>query len=66
VAYSGLLTGPVVIGAIASGVGLRDALLVPAALALLVTVLAGVMSPHDDGGTSRRSSRRKSSSVPRP
>jgi MFS family permease len=43
VAYSGLLTGPVAIGAIASGVGLRDALLVPAALALVVTAVAGVM-----------------------
>jgi MFS family permease len=43
VAYSGLLSGPVAIGAIASGVGLRDALLVPAALAVVVTALAGVM-----------------------
>jgi MFS family permease len=43
VAYSGLLTGPVVIGAIASGVGLRNALLVPAALAVLVAITAGVM-----------------------
>jgi MFS family permease len=43
IAYSGLLSGPVAIGAIASGVGLRDALLVPAALAVLVTLLAGVM-----------------------
>ena len=43
VAYSGLLTGPVAIGAIASGVGLRDALLVPAALAILVAAAAGVM-----------------------
>ena len=46
VAYSGLLTGPVAIGAIASGVGLRDALLVPAALALFVTAVAGVMRPR--------------------
>ena len=46
VAYSGLLSGPVVIGAIASGVGLRDALLVPAALALGVTAAAGVMRPR--------------------
>ncbi len=45
VAYSGLLTGPVAIGAIASGVGLRDALLVPAALAGLVAVAASVMRP---------------------
>jgi hypothetical protein len=45
VAYSGLLGGPVAIGAIASGVGLRDALLVPAALALLVAVAAGLMRP---------------------
>jgi MFS family permease len=43
VAYTGLLTGPVAIGAIASGVGLRDALFVPAALAVLVAVAAGVM-----------------------
>jgi MFS family permease len=47
VAYSGLLSGPVAIGAIASGVGLRDALLVPAALALVVTATAGVMRPRD-------------------
>jgi MFS family permease len=46
IAYSGLLGGPVLIGALASGVGLRDALLLPAALALLVTLLAGVMTPH--------------------
>ncbi len=45
VSYTGLLSGPVVIGAIASGVGLRDALLVPAALALLVAAAAGVMKP---------------------
>jgi MFS family permease len=45
VAYSGLLSGPVAIGAIASGVGLRDALLVPAALALVVSAVAGVMRP---------------------
>jgi MFS family permease len=46
VAYSGLLSGPVVIGAIASGVGLRDALLIPAALAVLVAAAAGVLRPH--------------------
>jgi MFS family permease len=46
VAYSGLLSGPVAIGAIASGVGLRAALGVPAALAVLVAAAAGVMSPH--------------------
>ncbi len=46
VAYSGLLSGPVMIGAIASGVGLRDALLVPAALALVVTAVAGVLRPR--------------------
>jgi len=45
VSYTGLLSGPVVIGAIASGVGLRDALLVPAALAVLVAAAAGVMKP---------------------
>jgi MFS family permease len=54
VAYSGLLGGPVAIGALASGVGLRDALLVPAALAVLVTLLAGVMTPHADRGTRPR------------
>jgi MFS family permease len=46
VAYSGLLGGPVAIGAAASGVGLRDALLIPAALSLVVAVAAGVLSPH--------------------
>jgi MFS family permease len=50
VAYTGLLTGPVAIGAVASGVGLRDALLIPAALAVLVAVAASVLSPH---GTKR-------------
>jgi MFS family permease len=45
VSYSGLLSGPVAIGAIASGVGLRNALLVPAALAVLVAAAAGVMKP---------------------
>jgi len=60
VAYSGLLGGPVAIGAIASGVGLRDALLVPAALALLVTAAAGVMSPRDDRGRGFRGRRPRS------
>ncbi len=46
VAYTGLLTGPVAIGAAASGIGLRDALLIPAALAVLVAAAAGVLSPH--------------------
>ena len=46
VAYSGLLGGPVVIGAAASGVGLRDALFIPAALAVLVAAAASVLSPH--------------------
>ena len=46
VSYTGLLSGPVVIGAIASGVGLRNALLVPAALALVVAAAAGVMNPR--------------------
>ena len=54
VAYTGLLGGPVAIGALASGVGLRDALLVPAALAVLVAALAGVMSPHEGRGGSVR------------
>ncbi len=46
VAYSGLLGGPVVIGAAASGVGLRDALFIPAALAVLVAAAASVLGPH--------------------
>jgi len=46
VAYSGLLGGPVAIGAAASGVGLRDALLIPAALSLVVAAAGGVLSPH--------------------
>jgi MFS family permease len=46
VAYTGLLTGPVAIGAAASGVGLRDALLIPAALAVGVAAAAGMLSPH--------------------
>jgi MFS family permease len=50
VAYLGLLGGPVAIGAAASGVGLRDALLIPAALAVLVALLAGVMRPRRDHG----------------
>ena len=50
VAYSGLLCGPVAIGAAASGVGLRDALLIPAALAVLVAAAAGVLSPHAASG----------------
>jgi MFS family permease len=43
VAYTGLLSGPVAIGAIASGIGLRAALLIPAALALVTAAAAGVM-----------------------
>ena len=49
VSYSGLLSGPVAIGAIASGVGLRDALLVQTALAILVAAAAGVMKPARAG-----------------
>jgi MFS family permease len=48
IAYSGLLGGPVVIGAASSGIGLRDALLIPAALAALVGLAANVMNPHGD------------------
>ena len=47
VSYTGLLCGPVVIGAVAAGVGLRNALLVPAGLALLVAAVAGVLNPRD-------------------
>ena len=43
IAYTGLLGGPVIIGAVASAIGLRDALLIPAALALLVALLAGTV-----------------------
>jgi len=50
VAYLGLLGGPVAIGAAASGVGLRDALLIPAALAVLVAVAAGVLRSRGDHG----------------
>jgi MFS family permease len=57
VAYSGLLGGPVVIGAAASGVGLRDALLIPAALAIVVAAAAGVLSPHE-ASRARRVSKR--------
>ena len=54
VAYSGLLSGPVAIGAIASGVGLRDALAVPAALALVVAAAAGVMRPRGENRAGAR------------
>ncbi|HLJ98823.1 MAG TPA: MFS transporter [Streptosporangiaceae bacterium] len=47
VSYLGLLGGPVVIGGVASGIGLRDALLIPAALAFLAALLAGAMRPAD-------------------
>jgi MFS family permease len=60
VAYSGLLSGPVVIGAVASGVGLRDALLLPAALAVVVAVLARTLnagSPARQPSAATRSSR---------
>jgi MFS family permease len=52
VSYTGLLGGPVAIGAVAAGVGLRDALFIPAALALVVAALAGVMRPREAGGGS--------------
>jgi len=44
VAYSGLLGGPVAIGAAASGIGLRDALFIPAALSVLVAAAAGLLA----------------------
>ena len=67
VAYTGLLTGPVAIGAAASGVGLRDALLIPAALAVGVAAAAGVLSPHGAPPTvtAAQNSRSGSSSSPR-
>ena len=46
ISYTGLLSGPVAIGAIASLAGLRNALLVPAALALVTAGAAGVMHPR--------------------
>jgi MFS family permease len=58
VSYTGLLSGPVAIGLIASGVGLRDALLVPAALALLVAATAGVMKPARLAGNPGRAAGR--------
>jgi MFS family permease len=45
VSYTGLLCGPVVIGAVAGGAGLRAALLIPAALSLVVAAFATVVSP---------------------
>ena len=48
VSYTGLLCGPVLIGAVAAGVGLRNALLLPAGLSLLVAAGAGVLSPRPD------------------
>jgi MFS family permease len=54
VAYSGLLGGPVAIGAAASGVGLRDALFIPAALAVLVALAASVLTPHQPSRTPAR------------
>jgi MFS family permease len=60
IAYSGQLSGPVVIGAVASGVGLRDALLLPAALAVVVAILAGTLnagSPARQPSAATRSSR---------
>jgi MFS family permease len=72
VAYSGLLAGPVIIGAVASGVGLRNALLIPAALAVLVAVAAGVLSQHQGRaaiptgpGGAGQNRRIESSSAPR-
>lgn len=47
VSYTGLLSGPVVIGGIAAGIGLRNALLIPAGLAVVVAATAGVLSPRD-------------------
>ena len=56
VSYLGLLGGPVAIGGLAAGVGLRNALLLPAGLAILVTVFAGVMRqepPPPTGSTAQ-------------
>jgi MFS family permease len=66
VAYTGLLTGPVAIGAAASGVGLRDALLIPAALAVLVAAAAGLLNPHGARrtATETQNNRSESSSSP--
>jgi MFS family permease len=64
VSYSGLLSGPVAIGAIASAVGLRNALLIPAALALLVALLAPLVSGRPlVAAFPRRSSQAPRSSV---
>ena len=56
VAYLGLLGGPVAIGGLAAGVGLRDALLLPAGLAIVVTVFAGVMRQEDKASNQGNSS----------
>ncbi len=58
IAYSGLLGGPVVIGAAASGIGLRDALLIPAALSVLVGLAASVMRPSRSRSAVSREDRR--------
>ncbi len=64
VAYSGLLGGPVAIGAAASGVGLRDALLIPAGLAVVVAAAAGVLSPHATRRAGTRAERSSGSGQP--
>ena len=64
VAYTGLLTGPVAIGAAASGVGLRDALLIPAALAVLVAAAASVLNPHRTSRAAASAERQSPSTQP--
>lgn len=44
--YVGMLGGPVLIGGLASVLGLQRALVVPVLLAVLVAVGAGVLSPR--------------------
>lgn len=46
VGYCGLLTGPVVIGTVGEWASLRAALAIPAALALLIGLMAGAVRPR--------------------
>lgn len=49
--YAGMLGGPVLIGGLASALGLRHALTVPVVLALLIAFGAGVLRPRRLGAT---------------
>jgi MFS family permease len=76
VSYLGLLCGPVAIGGLAAGIGLRNALLFPAGLAIVVAVFAGVMRqetprtpappPPTRPGSGRIAATRSDPAEPRP